>query len=163
MSTGSAEDASIPIRPMRAEDAAEASRVIAAAIRSGLAGCYPPATVEALVAANSPKALLAHAPKQTDYVLLLGGRVAAMIGLKKNEIGHLFVDPAHAGRGLGAELVAFAANLFRKAGYGDMVVLSSLNSVGFYARQLFAEDGRGSFAAGPGAEVAYVRMRRRLG
>jgi putative acetyltransferase len=163
MSTGSVEDASISIRPMRPEDAAETSRVIAAAVRSGFAGHYPPATVEALVAGNSPEALLAHAPKQSDYVLVIGDRIAAMIGLKRNEIGHLFVDPAHAGRGLGAELVAFAADLFRKAGHGDMVVLSSLNSAGFYARQGFVEDGRGSFAAGPGAEVAYVRMRRRLG
>jgi putative acetyltransferase len=151
------------IRPMLPGEAGEVSRIIVAAIRAGLPGHYAPEVVEALAAGNSPEAVAGHAPKQTDFVLVRGGRAVAMIGLKRNEIGHLFVDPACAGRGIGAALVAFAAAEFRRAGHADMVVLASLNARGFYSRCGFVEESRGSFPVGQGLSLDYVRMRSPLG
>lgn len=150
------------IRPMLPEEAGAVSRVIAAAIRAGLPTHYPPAVVEALASANSPEAVLAHAPKQTDYVCLDAGRLVAMLGLKRNEIGHLYVDPACKGRGLGRRLVAFAADSFRAAGHDHMIVLASLNARGFYARCGFREERTGQFDLAPGLPLTYVRMRAEL-
>lgn len=150
-------------RPMRPGEAGEVSRVIVAAIRSGFAPGYSPEVVEAAARGNSPEAVLAHAPKQVDYVLAGDAGVIAMIGLKRNEIGHLFVDPAHAGRGTGRRLVDFARAKFRAAGYRDMFTLASLNAVGFYERCGFRAEGRGSFSVGKGLELEYVRMRAALG
>ena len=147
------------IRPMLPSEAGEVSRVIAAAIRAGLSGHYAPEVIEALVAGNSPEAVAAHAPKQTDFVYVRGGRIAAMIGLKRNEIGHLFVEPSCAGCGIGSELVSFAAGEFRRAGYDHMMVLSSLNAAGFYAQCGFVDESRGSFPVGRGLNLDYVRMR----
>jgi len=149
----------LSIRPMQPADVERVSEVIVSAIRADLPSSYPPDVVAGLVAGNSPQAVAAHAPKQADYVCLLAGRIVAMIGLKRNEVGHLFVEPEFAGRGVGRRLVAFAADQFRRAGYPDMIVLSSLNAVGFYARCGFVEEGRGSFEVGAGLPLEYIRMR----
>ena len=148
-----------PIRPMRPAEAEHVSAIIAAAIRSGFSGHYPPDVIEATIVGNSPQAVRDHAPDQTDYVYLQDGRIAAMIGLKRSEIGHLFVDPGYAGRGIGRRLVAFAADRSRRAGHADMTVLSSRNAVGFYERCGFLAEGEGSFDVGPGLPLTYVRMR----
>jgi GNAT superfamily N-acetyltransferase len=151
------------IRRMRPGEAGEVSRVIVAAIRSGFTGSYSPEVVEAAVRGNSPQAVLARASKQVDYVLVQDGRIAAMTGLKRNEIGHLFVDPAHRGKGMGRRLVDFARRQFRAAGHRDMFTLASLNAVGFYRRCGFRAEGRGSFSPGEGLDLEYVRMRAALG
>jgi len=150
------------IRPMEPADVQRVSEVIVSAIGARLAGCYPADVVAGLIAGNGPSAVADHAPKQTDYVAVRDGRIVAMIGLKRNEIGHLFVDPAEAGRGAGRRLVDFAVERFLAAGYGEMIVLSSLNAVGFYARCGFVERGRGSFPVGDGLPLEYVRMRAEL-
>ena len=147
------------VRPMRVEEVAEVSRVIVAAIRSCFTPCYPPEVVEAAVRGNSPEAVLARRIKQADYVLVDDGRIVAMTGLKRNEIGHLFVDPDFAGKGLGRELVAFAGREFRAAGHGEMIVYASLNASGFYERCGFQAVGRGSFPVGDGLELEYISMR----
>lgn len=150
------------IRPMVESEAEEVSRVIAAAIRSDLPARYPPNVVEALAVGNSPKAILKHPPLQIDYVCLQEDRIVAMIGLKRNEIGHLFVHPDFARQGIGRELAAYAAGIFRQTGYKDMIVLSSLNAAGFYARCGFVEEGEGSFNVAPGLPLQFVRMRAAL-
>jgi predicted N-acetyltransferase YhbS len=150
------------IRPMESADVDRVSEVIVAAVRADLPARYPPDVVAGLAAGNDPRAVAGHAPKQADYVCLHDGRIVAMIGLKRNEIGHLFVEPAAAGRGVGRRLVRFAVEQFRQAGYADMIVLSSLNAVGFYARCGFVEEGRGSFPVGENLPLEFVRMRASL-
>ncbi len=156
-------DDDLLIRPMRPQDVDRVSELIVAAIRAGLPGSYPADVLAGLIDGNSPTAVSAHAPKQVDYVCEQAGRIVAMIGLKRNEIGHLFVDPQVARRGIGRRLVAFAAEQLRAAGRPDMIVLSSLNAVGFYANCGFVEQARGSFEVGDGLPLEYVRMRAELG
>ena len=151
------------VRPMKPGEAGEVSRVIIAAIRSGFAPSYSPDVVEATARGNSPEAVLARASKQVDYVLTEDTRVIAMIGLKRNEIGHLFVDPAHSGKGAGRWLVDFARRKFQAAGHRDMFTLASLNAVGFYERCGFRAEGRGAFPLGEGLKLEYVRMRAAVG
>jgi GNAT superfamily N-acetyltransferase len=153
----------IEIRPMRPEEAEAVSALIGAATRAGSAGWYPPAVVEACAAANSPAYVLATTEKQAVYVALLGGRLAAMVSLKGNQIGNLFVLPEHMRRGLGRHLAAFAAETCRAAGHTDLVVHASFNAVGFYRACGFVEEGLGSFDLAPGLPMQYVHMRRRLG
>jgi predicted N-acetyltransferase YhbS len=152
----------LEIRPMAESEAEEVSRVVAAAIRADLPARYPREVVEALAAGNSAAAIRTHAPLQTDYVAWKGQRIVAMLGLKRNEIGHLFVHPDFARRGVGRELVAYAAGVFRQTGYRDMIVMSSLNATAFYGRFGFVEEGRGSFDVRPGLPLQFVRMRAAL-
>jgi len=152
----------IEIRPMRDEEAEQASTVIRAAVRTHLPAAYSPEVVDALATVNSGEFLLSLAPKQTNYVLADGGVVLAMMGLKNNEIGHLFVHPDHAGRGLGRRLIEFAAATFRAAGFADMFVHASRNAVGFYQRCGFTIDGEGSFDVAPGLPLQYVHLRASL-
>ena len=147
------------IHPMCESQAEAASALVRAAIRAGFAGHYSAEVVEATAAANTAEFLRGLAPQQTNYVLVEDGAVVGMIGLKKNEVGHLFVHPDHHGRGHGRRLVAFAAEAFRAAGHADMVVFSSLNAEGFYAKCGFVREGEGSFDVGPDLLLAYVRMR----
>ena len=44
----------------------------------------------------------------------------------------VFVDPSHAGQGLGRKLVALAEDMAVTAGYAQLLVPAALNSVGFY-------------------------------
>ncbi|MFC1672262.1 GNAT family N-acetyltransferase [Planctomycetota bacterium] len=150
----------ITIREMRPEEAAQVSELVASSVREGLPGSYPADVVEALARANSTESVSKHAPKQTDYVLRSGVPILAMIGLKRNEIGHLFVHPKERGKGLGRMLVEFARTTFQDAGYETMFVLASLNAVGFYGKCGFTEEGRGSFPIGDGLHLDFVRMTR---
>ena len=140
-------------------EAEAVSEMIVAAIRADLPGSYAPEVVDGLAAGNAPEVVRSHAPKQADYVYVADGRIVGMVGVKRNEIGHLYVAEDYARRGIGRRLVAFAADLFRRAGFEDMVVLSSLYAVGFYERCGFTAEDTGSFEVGEGARLDYVRLR----
>jgi predicted N-acetyltransferase YhbS len=147
---------------MAPQEADQVSQVIVASIRAALPSHYSQAAVDGLVAGNSPAEVLTHGPKQTDYVYELDGRIVAMLGIKRNEVGHLFVDPAFAGKGIGRTLVDFAAGQFRKAGYTDMIVMASLNAADFYARCGFVAESSGSFPVGDNVPLAFIKMRAKL-
>jgi len=148
----------IAIETMRVDEAEEVSRLLVASIRHGLNGYYAPQVIEALALANDTVAVLKHAPKQTDYVARLDGRMIGMIGLKRNEIGHLYVLPEEQGRGAGRALVDFARRTFLAAGHREMFVLAALNAVGFYGRCGFVEHSRGSFNLANGLPLEFVKM-----
>ncbi len=150
------------IRPMKRSEVEAVSEMIIAAIRADLPGHYAPEVVDGLAAGNTPEIVRSHAPKQKDFVYVEDGRIVGMVGVKRNEIGHLYVAPTHARRGIGRRLVEFSAELFRRSGYEDMIVLASLYAAGFYARCGFSEEGSGSFKVGDGALLEYVRMRATL-
>jgi len=141
-------------------DAGRVSEIIASAVRAHFPGHYTDEVAAALISRNRPEDILGHAPKQLDYVCEHDSRIVAMIGIKKNEIGHLFVDPAAEGLGIGRHLVEFAVADIRSRGYADLFVLSSLNAVGFYERCGFAREKGGSFDVLPGLPLPYVRMGR---
>lgn len=147
------------IRLMLPAEAGQVSEIIVASIRAWLPSKYAPDVVEGLVAGNGPAAVAAHAPKQIDYVYELDGQLVGMLGLKRNEVAHLFVHPDVAARGIGRELMHFAIAEFRKAGHREMIVLSSQNAVGFYQRFGFAVEGTGSFNVGDNLPLVYVKMR----
>ncbi len=148
-----------PIRPMRLKEANAVSRMIIESIRADLHVWYPPEVVEGLVAGNAPEVVRRHGPKQKDYVYLDNDRIIGMVGVKNNEIGHLYVAPSHARRGIGRRLVEFAAELFRQAGCEDMIVLASMYAAPFYERCGFVQTSTGSFNVGDGHPLEYVRMR----
>jgi ribosomal protein S18 acetylase RimI-like enzyme len=147
---------------MGSGDAERVSEVIVSAIRASFAGYYSDEVTEALISGNTPDAVRGHAPKQMDFVYERGGRIAAMIGIKKNEIGHLFVDPAGGRRGIGRRLVDFAVAHMLARRYADLFVLSSLNAVGFYERCGFVREREGSFDVRPGLPLAYVRLSKEI-
>src|SRR5688572_449956 len=50
----------------------------------------------------------------------------------ETELGHLFIEPAEHGKGLGRELVAHAREEARKRGFRVLVVQGDPNAAGFY-------------------------------
>ncbi len=154
---------STAIEQMKAGEVEAVSRLVVSAIRKGFSGFYSSEVVDAVAQGNSVDAIRKHGPKQTNYVMHAGDRIVGMIGLKRNEIGHLFVHPREAGRGLGRMLAEFARKKIRDVGYAEMVVHASLNAIGFYNRCGFTEQARGSFAVGDDLFLDYVRMTSKAG
>jgi GNAT superfamily N-acetyltransferase len=150
----------ITIEAIKVEEVEAVSRLVIDSVRKGLAGFYRPSVIEALASGNSPAAIAGHAPKQINYCLYRQGKekLLGMVGLKRNEIGHLFVDPTEYGNGLGRQLINFARQKFKDAGYSQMLVLSSLNAIDFYSHFGFTEQDRGSFSVGDDLKLDYVRM-----
>jgi putative acetyltransferase len=152
-------DRRLTISSLREEEFESASGLIVAAIERSMPGYYPPGVIAALQKGNSPANVAARQSKQDDFLATLGGQPVGVLGIKRNEIGHLFVAPTAAGQGVGRRLVAFAADRFAAAGHRDMVVMSSLNAVGFYGRYGFVVEREGSFPVGRGLPLRYVWMR----
>ena len=151
------------IEPMAGNDVEEVSDLVVSSIRKGFAGSYAPDVIDAVARGNSIDAVRKHTPVQTDYVMRSGDLILGMIGLKRNEIGHLFVSPAQSARGVGRRLVDFARKTCRDVGHTEMIVLASLNSDGFYRRCGFTETARGSFVVGDDLQFDYVRMICKIG
>jgi ribosomal protein S18 acetylase RimI-like enzyme len=115
--------------------------------------------IETVARQNGPAWIRKRSAKQEDFLARRGGEAVGYAAVKENEIGHLFVAPTAAGQGVGRRLVAFAADRFAAAGHRDMVVMSSLNAVGFYGRYGFVVEREGSFPVGRGLPLRYVWMR----
>ena len=147
------------MRPMDESEVDAVSEMIIASIRADLPACYAPEVVEGLVAGNAPEVVRSHGPKQKDYVYIEDGQIVGMVGVKRNEIGHLYVLPEWSRRGIGRILVEFAAELFRQGGYEDMMVMGSPYAAEFYEHCGFVREGEGSFKVGEGHDLDYIRLR----
>mgnify|MGYP006311409629 CR=1 FL=1 len=152
-------DRRLTISSLREEAFESASGLIVASIEVSMPGYYPPGVIAALQKGNSPANVAARQSKQDDFLATLGGQPVGVLGIKRNEIGHLFVAHDAAGRGVGRYLIDFAASRFTAAGHRDMVVMSSLNAVGFYARCDCVVEREGSFTVGGGLPLRYGWMR----
>jgi putative acetyltransferase len=86
-----------------------------------------------------------HLPAAQSWVWVAGEHVVGFIAMVGNEIGGLFVDPAHHGRGIGRALVDHV----RKSHDELEVEVFKENALGraFYAAYGFVEDHEGVHSA----------------
>jgi len=69
---------------------------------------------------------------ERDGEILAFYTLAPFEGPDTLELGHLFVDPDHLGRGLGRQLLEHACRVARARGFAELFVQSDPNAEGFY-------------------------------
>ena len=153
---------SLDVRRMTEAEYPVAARLMERSISRLMPSHYPPDTLRWLIHHNQPDGIRARSVKQEDYLAWRGANAVGYLGIKRSEIGHLFVDPDAAGQGVGAFLVRFAEDLFRQRGHKTSLVLASLNAAAFYERMGFQRTGDGSLDLAPGVRLPYVRMEKTL-
>ncbi len=158
----SANGGALRVLPLDLAEYATASAIVDRSIRASCLAHYPPEVVEVWIDHNGPNCIAQRSAKQEDYLARMNDEPAAYLGIKQNEIGHLFVDPAWAGRGIGRALVAFSEAAFRKRGHTGALVFASLNAWGFYEKLGYRRTGEGAFEIAPGIRLGYVRMEKVL-
>jgi GNAT superfamily N-acetyltransferase len=124
--------ASTAIRPARPT---EADALSALALRSKAHWNYPPEQLaifrgELTIAAEQVAQRRAHVIEEDGQ--LLGFYTLLPTTQDNAELEHLFVDPAHLGRGLGRALFHHACDVARRAGIATLVIQSDPNAAGFY-------------------------------
>ena len=150
--------AALCVLPLAPAQYSTASEITERSIRAFCTGHYPPKVVEVWIGHNGPNYIAQRSTKQEDYLELPDGYPAACLGIKRNEIGHLFVDPAWAGREIGTALVAFSEAAFRERGHAGAFVFASFNAWGFYEKLGYRRTGEGAFEIAPSIRLGYVRM-----
>lgn len=156
--THSANIGSLRVLPLAPAEYPTASRLMERSIRTFCSAHYPPEVVEVWIDHNAPDYIAQRSTKQEDYLAHVNGEPAAYLGIKRNEIGHLFVDPAWAGRGIGRALAAFSEAAFRERGHTGALVFASVNAWGFYEKLGYRRTAEGAFEIAPAIRLAYVRM-----
>ncbi len=149
---------SLCVLPLAPVEYPAASAIVERSIRAFCLGHYPPEVVEVWIDHNGPNHIAQRSTKQEDYLARVNGDAAAYLGIKRNEIGHLFVHPAWAGRGIGTALVAFSEAAFRERGHTGSFVFASLNAWGFYEKLGYVRTAEGAFEIAPAIRLGYVRM-----
>ncbi|WP_435769391.1 N-acetyltransferase family protein [Nocardioides sp. SYSU DS0651] len=138
------------LRPAAAEDAAEVADVHLAA----RASAPMPASVheEPEVRAWLTERIAEHGAGQETWVAELDGRVVGYARFTATWLDDLYVDPQHAGRGIGSALLALVKSL-RPHGFGLWVFESNRPARDFYGARGLAErertDGSGNEEGAP--------------
>lgn len=144
----------IEIRRVPDDECALVSEIVAASVRAFWPGGCTDEAIEAVVRQNGPERIRERGARQEDYLAWRGGEAVGYVGVKRNEIGTLFVHPERAGKGVGAALVAFSTDLIRGRGHRTAVVYAFPSAIGFYEKQGFRRTGQTmSFEIEPGAFV----------
>ena len=149
----------ITIRRATDDECPLVSEIVAASVRALWRGHCSDAGIEAVARQNSAERIRERAARQEDYLAWRGETALGYVGLKRNEIGTLFVHPDAVGQGIGAALVAFSTGVIRGRGHKTSVVYAFPTAVGFYERHGFRSTGKEvSFEIEPGAFVPAVLM-----
>ena len=86
----------------------------------------------------------------------------AMLDADKQEVDAVFVDPAHAGLGIGKRLLTALEQLARGRGIARLQLSASLNAVPFYAAAGFTALRQEAYAHPSGISLASVAMEKAL-
>ena len=153
----------ITIRLMTDVEAPLAAEVLASSVRTLWRGHFSDAVIEGVVRGNSPEEIRRRSERQEDYLAWVDGRAVGYLGLKRNEIGLLFIRAEAVGQGVGRALCAFADRCLRRRGHKTAVVYASPNALGFYEKQGFRRTGQNvSFEVAPNAFIPAVFMEKDL-
>ena len=95
------------------------------------------------------------------YVIERDGQVAAWSHVRATGLVAIFVDPDHAGQGLGRRLMEHADRLVQSFGNRMTYIGATFNAVGFYEKFGFVETGRDVIQKGQ-VSVPMVHMTRKI-
>jgi putative acetyltransferase len=162
--------AAATVRAARPDDAEAMVAAHFAAVRSIRAGVYPPTVL--LAWSPTPNAAR-HAWMREQ---IRGGRFLALVAERDGAVGGfalcradegvlqaLYVDPRHAGHGLGRALLAACEAGMRAAGHASARVQASLNAEAFYLAAGYRSLGAATQPLADGTLLACIEMRKPLG
>jgi len=158
------------VRPATAEDALEVFALHVASIRALGPEGYDPDQVRAWARKD-------HGPEgypvdEDDHHFVIAERDGEVAGFgdlvpgsedvdAEADIRAVYVHPEHAGRGVGAALLAELEGYARGVGVGSIEITASTNAVGFYERAGYERLRRDSYDTG-GTELDVVVFRKEL-
>jgi N-acetylglutamate synthase-like GNAT family acetyltransferase len=125
------------IRRAVASDAEHISRVIISALHQSNAQDYPPQVISAVAENFSPERVAAQLGTRQAYVAVVGDAVVGTAALDGSVIRSVYVDPAHQGKGVGAQLMDILESLAREQSIATLSVPSSITAESFYRKRGF--------------------------
>lgn len=149
----------VSIRLADSTDLDAIARVHAASVRSMCAASYRRDELERWIH-TGPGLYERLLASSTVYVATLSQEVVgfAAVSIARREVRALYIDPAFAGRGLGARLLRRLELVARALGLRELRLAATLNAIRFYERCGWTRDPR----APAGSKVRCVPMRKRL-
>ncbi|MGX9781827.1 GNAT family N-acetyltransferase [Janthinobacterium lividum] len=134
------------------------------AVRISCATHYAPEQITVWTASPVPDTYAAMLAAGGGIVAMQGEIIAgyAMLDADKQEVDAVFVDPAHAGLGIGKRLLAALEQLARGRGIARLHLSASLNAVPFYAAAGFTALRKQAYAHPSGISLASVAMEKDL-
>lgn len=122
-----------------------------AAVRAFCADHYSPAHIDAWFHERTPDVYRPALEARRVWVAEAADKILGFASAEPGEVTLLFVDPEHAGRGLGKLLFEGALSRAAERHEGPIVVIATLNSVSFYQRYGFEPIEDGAFVRGDSA------------
>jgi len=122
------------IRPATTADVAAVSDLIRRTVRLSNAPDYGVEVAELIAADHAPDKVAQRLAERDVFVCVDGARIVGTIGLGRDRLRSLFVEPGLQGKGVGARLVAHLEAHARKAGVAELQLSSSITARGFYER-----------------------------
>jgi len=122
------------LRDFRGEDTASLVQLIRTTVDACYTGVYPPRAVAFFKACHSKQKIAERARTGTVLVLERGGAPVATGSLVGNEIGGVFVAPAHQRRGYGGTVMSELEARGEAQGHTEVELSVSLPSRRFYER-----------------------------
>lgn len=164
MTTREARSARARIRAAIAADAEAVWRVHTTSIRGLCAGWYTEQEITVWTGRLNPEA---YRRAIEAHVMVVAERDGDVIGfgeldLERGEIVAVYVLPAAAGGGIGADLLAHLEETARAAGFTTLTLCASLNAEAFYANRGWHAGIREKHRLTPGVAVDCVRMDKAL-
>lgn len=98
---------------------------------------YPPHVIAAVAENFSPEKVAAQLTTRQAYVAVIDGAVVGTASLNGSVLRSVYVDPAHQGKGIGAQLMDVLEGLARSQSVAILSVPSSITAEGFYQKRGF--------------------------
>ena len=154
----------IHLRPALSSDIAALWALRTVTVRISCATHYAPEQIAVWTASPVPDSYAAMLAAGGGVVAMQYEAIAgyAMLNVDKHEVDAVFVDPAHAGLGIGKRLLAALEQLARQRGIARLHLSASLNAEPFYQAAGFISLREEAYAHPSGISLASVAMEKEL-
>lgn len=152
------------VRRATQDDAERLRDVFACSIRELAKDHYDTIQIDSWSGGFTADQFREHIESGNVYVAECEGSTAGFVevNLATDELEMVFVSPAYAARGVGAELVRFAERLAKEAGRASLHLRSSLNAVPFYEHMGYVVTERRIHCNARGVEFECTIMEKQL-
>jgi putative acetyltransferase len=149
------------VRRATAEDSSFIRTVTQRSIRISAAGCYDVDELEAWATGGSEQQVGGTIRTTRTLVAVAGLEVVGWANLDGEDVGQLYVDPAHGGAGVARRLYESIEQLARTTGRRRLTATASLRAAPVFERFGFVEVARGARLFN-GRSFEVVQMIKRL-
>ena len=129
----------VTVRPFRAGDEAALSGLIVRCLREVSAQDYPADVIDRLCRHYSAATIRTLAIDRDMHVAEVDGTVAGTVSRDGFRVFTMFIDPGHAGRGLGRQLMDRVEADAVAAGFGVMKTAASITAHEFYRKRGYTD------------------------